>query len=56
MKKEYKKILVNGDKIQKKVFDNGEYWTNQVYKKLDKYNLNNTNIYLVNYNGEKRPI
>jgi hypothetical protein len=52
-----KKILVNGLAIQNEKGDtNKEFkkWQNKMYKVLDKHNLNNTNIYVVNYNDEKR--
>lgn len=50
------KKLVDGLKIQNEkgnVEKENETWFKQVEKNLNKHNLNNTCIYLVNYNGEQ---
>lgn len=51
MKKEYKKILVNGLKIQEIGDSEKEYikWTNQFSKVLKKYNINSDKYILIRY-------
>lgn len=54
MKKEYKKILVNGDKIQEK-FDDSLEWQKTLDRVLTKYNIIDyfRQNFLVLVNGEK---
>ena len=56
MKKEYKKILINGDEIQAKYdgFEDNDIWQKEFKNIMNKYNLDYTKAYLVRTknNGE----